>query len=114
VSAQVYTQTIARAARIVATGHTAIVDAVFARSEDRTAVERAAQGAGVPFAGLWLEARPEVLVRRVEQRQADVSDADVAIVRRQAADDVGPIGWSRINAEAGLAAMVLEATAYAA
>jgi len=109
VSERVYAAAFEQAARVVATGHTAIVDAVFARPEDRTAVERAAQHAGVPFAGLWLDARPEVLVRRVEQRHADVSDADTAVVRRQVAGDVGQVGWPRINAEAELAAMVIEA-----
>ena len=100
---------LAQATRIVGTGHSAIVDAVFAQPAGRAAVESAAQDASVPFAGLWLDARPEVLVRRVEGRDADVSDADAAVVRRQLADKVGPVGWHRINAEATLDAMVVEA-----
>jgi len=109
VSARVYAEAIAQAARIVATGHSAVVDAVFARPEERAAVERAAQDAGVPFAGLWLEARLETLVERVEQRRADASDADAAIVRRQVAGELGPIGWHRINADSDLAAIVVAA-----
>jgi predicted kinase len=109
VSARVYADAITQAARIVRTGHAAIVDAVFARPEDRTAVERAAQDAGVPFAALWLDAPPEVLVRRVEGRHADVSDADAAVVRRQVSDGVGSIRWHRVNADADLDAMVAEA-----
>jgi aminoglycoside phosphotransferase family enzyme/predicted kinase len=108
-SARVYAEALAQATRIVGTGHSAIVDAVFAQPAGRAAIERAAQDAGVPFAGLWLDARPEVLVRRVEGRDADLSDADAAVVRRQLADEVGPVGWHRINAEATLDAMVVEA-----
>ena len=72
-------------------------------------VERAAQDASVPFAGLWLEARLETLVQRVEHRRADASDADAAVVRRQVAAEVGTIGWLSINAEADLDAIVLTA-----
>jgi len=89
------------------------VDAVFVRPAHRSAVERLAQDAGVPFTGLWLDARPEVLVRRVQGRRGDVSDADAAVVRRQLAGDVGTIGWHRINAEAHLDAMVDDARAAA-
>jgi len=109
VSARVYAAAAEQAGRIVATGHSAIVDAVFARPEDRAAVERAAQDAGVPFAGLWLEARLETLVKRVDHRRADASDADAAVVRGQVAGEFGPIGWYRINAEADLDAVVATA-----
>jgi aminoglycoside phosphotransferase family enzyme/predicted kinase len=108
-SARVYAQSIAQAVRIVRTGHSAIVDAVFARPDDRAAVERAARDAGVPFTGVWLDARPEVLVRRVDAREADVSDADAAVVRRQVADDIGAISWHRLDAEVDLAALVSQA-----
>ena len=109
VSAQVYAQAIAQATRIVGTGHSAMFDAVLARLEDRTAVERAAQDAGVPFAGVWLDARPETLLRSVAGRQGDPSDADAAVVRQQAADDVGRVAWYRVDAEATVEAVLAEA-----
>jgi hypothetical protein len=112
VSARVYAAAAEQAGRIVATGHSAIVDAVFARPDDRRAIERAAHDAGVAFAGLWLEARLDTLVQRVEHRRADASDADAAVVRRQTAGEAGPDGpngWHRINAEADLDAVVATA-----
>ncbi len=102
VSDRVYAAAIDHAVRVVRTGHTAIVDAVFARSRDRTAVEQAARQAGVPFAGLWLDAGADVLVRRVEARRGDASDADAAVVRQQLAAGTGDMDWQRVNAEAEL------------
>jgi predicted kinase len=109
VSARVYTEAFGQAARIAATGHSVIVDAMFARAEDRTAVERVAHEAGVPFTGLWLDARPEIRLRRVEGRHADVSDADAAVARRQEADPVDSAAWHHIDAEGDLDPMVVEA-----
>jgi predicted kinase len=109
VSARVYAAVVEQAVRIVATGHSAIVDAVFARPEDRTAVERAARDAGVPFLGLWLDAPLETLVERVEHRRADASDADAVVVRQQVAGEVGYIGWQRINAEGNRDALMAAA-----
>jgi predicted kinase len=109
VSARVYAAAFEQAVRIVATGHSAIVDAVFTRPGDRTAIERAAQEAGVPFAGLWLDAPLETLLGRVERRHADASDADAAVVRRQVAGEIGPIGWRRLDAEAAVDTLVVEA-----
>jgi uncharacterized protein len=108
VSTRVYAEVIAQATRIVGTGHSAIVDAVFADPDDRAAVERAANDAGVRFAGLWLDASPDVLVRRVEARHADVSDADAAVVRRQVAEDVGVVTWHRIDANVAVDAVLAE------
>jgi uncharacterized protein len=109
VSARVYAAVVEQAVRIVATGHSAIVDAVFARPEDRNAVERAARDAGVPFLGLWLDAPLETLVERVEHRRADASDADAVVVRQQVAGEVGYIGWQRINAEGNRDALMAAA-----
>jgi uncharacterized protein len=109
VSARVYAAAVEQAARIVGTGHTAIVDAVFAWPPDRLEVERVAARAGVPFTGLWLDARLETLLRRVAARHGDPSDADAAVVRQQAAADVGHVAWHPVNAEASPEAMLVEA-----
>jgi uncharacterized protein len=98
VSRRVYDLATERAATIVRAGHSAIVDAVFARPADRQAVEHAAETAGVPFVGLWLEAPEQVLVDRTRNRRADPSDADPAVVRAQLEQGAGEIGWHRIRA----------------
>ena len=108
-SQRVYAAAFEQAARIVGTGHTAVVDAVFARPQDRLEVERVAAQAGVPFTGLWLDARVETLVGRAQARRGDPSDADAAVVRQQFADGVGDVAWHRINAEADPATMTGDA-----
>ncbi len=52
-------------AEALAAGRTAIADAVFANVEERIAVAEIAERAGVPFVGLWLEAPPDVMAKRV-------------------------------------------------
>jgi len=106
---RVYAAAFEQATRIVGTGHTAVVDAVFARPPDRLGVEHVAAEAGVPFTGLWLDAPLETLVGRVRARRGDPSDADAAVVRQQFADGVGDVAWHRVNAEADPATMTAEA-----
>lgn len=40
---------------------------------------------GVPFAGLWLTAPPDVLRGRVSAREGDASDADIGVLNQQLA-----------------------------
>jgi uncharacterized protein len=100
VSARVYEALTAAAASIAASGHSVIADAVFARAEDRAAIERAARSQQVPFAALWLDAPETVLVERVTSRDADVSDADADVVRMQCAQWAGDAPWTRVDASA--------------
>jgi len=83
---------------VVCSGYTAIADAVFAEAADREAIARVARTAGVPFAGLWLEAPKPVLTSRVARRVADVSDAGVVVVERQHAHGWGSQRWERLDA----------------
>ena len=83
---------------VLRTGQAAIADAVFAQKSEREAIEEAAEAAGVPFVGLWLEAPPEVLEARVSGRGPDASDADSQVVRGQLRHDVGTITWHRVDA----------------
>ncbi|MFG1376844.1 AAA family ATPase [Xanthobacter autotrophicus] len=92
---QVYARLRTLAARVLATGHSVIVDAVHARPDERDAIAEVARAAGMPFAGIWLDAPEGELIRRVEARSGDASDADAAVVRRQLSYDLGTIGWSR-------------------
>jgi aminoglycoside phosphotransferase family enzyme/predicted kinase len=97
-SARVYDTLNQRAARVLGAGHSVIVDAVHARPADREAVERVAAAVGVPFAGLWLEAPPEVLVERTTARRHDPSDADPDVVRLQLRQPVGAMRWRTLDA----------------
>jgi len=97
-SAEVYARLLSLARAALNAGHAVIADAVYARPEERAALEAAARDLGVSFQGLWLEAPAEIMASRADQRQADASDADAAIVRRQLGIDTGNIGWARIDA----------------
>jgi aminoglycoside phosphotransferase family enzyme/predicted kinase len=99
-SARVYEALVSDATAAAAGGQSAIVDAVFARTEDRVALERAARIAGVPFAALWLEAPEPVLIERVTNRGADASDADADVVRMQYARSAGEVRWPHVDAAA--------------
>jgi predicted kinase len=71
---------------------------VYARPEDRQAIERAALDASVPFFGFWLEAPESMMIARTEQRRNDPSDANAAVVRLQRAEATGSISWRRLDA----------------
>jgi predicted kinase len=97
-----------QAAAALADGHSVIADAVFARPDQRLAIESVAQQAGVPFHGVWLAVDAAVLRARVEGRIGDASDATAAVVDQQLTYEVGPITWTTIGSsgpvEATLAA----------
>ena len=78
-------------------GQAVIADAVFARPEQRSAIEAIAREAGVPFLGLWLEAPVKAMADRVTRRQRNVSDATVDVVRKQLDYELGDITWSRVD-----------------
>jgi aminoglycoside phosphotransferase family enzyme/predicted kinase len=108
---RVYGALVDEAAETLGTGYAVLVDAVFLRAEERRAIEAAATGKRVRFAGLWLEAPRERLTERIEARKDDASDADVAVMRRQTALDPGAIAWHRIDAGHDLARTVEQARA---
>lgn len=110
-SARVYEALAADATAVVAGGHSAIVDAVFARVDDRLAIERAARIADVAFAALWLDAPEGVLIERIMQRGPDASDADADVVRMQCAQSAGEVRWSHVDAAADSESVVARAHA---
>ena len=110
VSERVYATLAQRAALTVRGGHSAVVDAVYARASDRQVIEQVAAAASVPFIGLWLEASESVLIARTEQRRNDPSDADANVVRMQRAQDTGEIGWYRIDASLPAASVLSRAS----
>jgi predicted kinase len=98
VTARVYATVADKARRTLAAGHSAIVDAVYAKAQERTAVARSAAVLGVRFCGLFLTADLETRLARVGQRSLDASDADAAVVRSQEDYELGSLDWSRIDA----------------
>jgi predicted kinase len=105
-SQRVYATLAQRAASVVTSGHSVVVDAVYARPSDRHVIEDVAARASVPFVGVWLEAPESVLIARAERRINDPSDADASVVRSQHRERTGLIDWHRIDASASPAAVL--------
>jgi uncharacterized protein len=80
---------------VLRAGHSVVLDAVFARADERAAAEALAARLGVPFEGLWLDVPKEVAQARVAARKADASDATPAVVERQFGYELGRITWPR-------------------
>ena len=87
-------------ARVLATGYAVVVDAVFARQDERARMQAVAERAGAGFSGLWLDADRSVLRARVAARRNDASDATVDVVDKQSAYDLGALDWPRLDAGA--------------
>jgi aminoglycoside phosphotransferase family enzyme/predicted kinase len=107
VTARVYDAIADKARRAMAAGHSAIVDAVFAKPEERASLEKTAVAAGVPLHGLFLQTALEARIARVGARARDASDADAAVARAQENYDLGDLGWGKIDA-AGTPAETLQ------
>ncbi len=106
-SRRVYQALYRDAAAALAAGYCVVTDAVFARPDERAAVETIARKASAPFTGLWLEAPADTLAARVTARTRDASDATAAVVARQLDYATGAIAWHRLDA-GGSPEVVLE------
>ena len=102
VTARVYTTIADKARRTVAAGHSAIVDAVFAKPQERALVEMSAAILGVPFHGLFLDAELDTRIARVGARSRDASDAAAAVARIQENYDFSALAWPRVDASGTL------------
>jgi uncharacterized protein len=111
VTARVYAMLGEKARRIVAAGHAVIVDAVFARPEERAAIAGATEAAGVPLQGLFLTADTATRLRRVGGRTGDASDADVAVAQAQERYALGDLAWATVDASDTPAATLSRAKA---
>ena len=96
VTAQVYATLADKAQRVLAAGHSAIVDAVFGDADERAAIAQAAPSG--EFRGLFLTADLSIRLARVGGRKSDASDADAAVTRQQEQYDLGAIQWTPVDA----------------
>lgn len=95
-TAKVYATLAAKARRVVASGHSAIVDAVFAQPGERADIANAAGSAD--FAGLFLTADLQSRLERIGARTGDASDANATVVQEQEKFELGRINWARVDA----------------
>jgi aminoglycoside phosphotransferase family enzyme/predicted kinase len=95
---RVYATLADKARRVLAAGHSAIVDAVFARPGERAMIDAVAKASGVAFRGVFLTADLATRVARVGARIKDASDADAAVARMQEGYDLTGIGWTTLDA----------------
>jgi len=98
VAERVYSILYDKGRQALAARRAVIVDAVFAKPEERSAIEAVAREAGCAFVGLWLTAPEELLIERVEHRHGDASDADRRVVREQLRYDLGDVTWAQVDA----------------
>ncbi|MCP3401497.1 bifunctional aminoglycoside phosphotransferase/ATP-binding protein [Bradyrhizobium sp. CCGB20] len=98
VTAQVYDMLVQRARRVLAQGHSAVVDAVFAREFERDQLAALARACGVPLSGLFLVADLATRQARIGSRRGDASDATQEVAAQQEHYNIGHVGWATIDA----------------
>jgi len=111
VTTKVYGLLADKATRIIVAGHSVIVDAMFAKPDERAAIAAIAVSACVAFRGLFLVADLNTRLQRIGMRSIDASDADAAVARHQETCALGPIEWKKVDASGSLPATVRSARA---
>ena len=111
INARVYASLADKARRILAAGHSVIVDAVFAKSAERAGIAEIAGSGAIRLKGLFLTADLATRLARVGARRPDASDADAKVAQAQERFDVGAMDWRQIDASGTPAATLAHARA---
>ena len=98
---RVYAAMLEEARALLASGQSVILDAVFAKPQQRAAA-RSLAGGTLRFHGIWLDAPSAVLEARIETRSNDASDATLEVVRQQLRGLERPSDWSILDATGSL------------
>lgn len=98
VTARVYDTLAQHAGRVLAQGHSTIIDGVFAREDERDAVAALARKRNVPLSGLFLVADLATRQARIGGRRGDASDATQEVAALQEHYNIGHVGWATIDA----------------
>jgi uncharacterized protein len=98
VTARVYAAIIDKARRAAAAGHAALVDAVFARADERRGMQSSADILGLPLQAVFLSADLATRIARLRGRSGDASDADARVARAQEDYDLSDLDWPRVDA----------------
>jgi len=109
ITAQTYATFIDQARAALQAGQCVVLDAVFAKSEQRDDAERLAAECSVPFDGIWVDAPEDVRVERVATRTRNVSDATVDVARQQSGYDLGALTWETVDSAGKKKATVAQA-----
>lgn len=107
ITRRVYRRMLEEAEACLKAGQAVVLDGVFMRAAERDRAEALARRCGVPFAGAWLHAAPDVLKARVAARTNDASDADPRVLAMQLDQEPGEFSWTRIDAEGDFAGAAL-------
>lgn len=78
-----YTKLAELASQVIAAGYSVIIDAAFLQPEQRQAFQQLARQAGVAYTILEITAPLELLRQRINEREHDVSDADLSVLEHQ-------------------------------
>lgn len=97
-SDRVYGEMFDRAGKVLAQGHSAILDAAFLMEAERATAAAIAKAAGVDFHGAFLTAALDVRLRRIGSRRNDASDANEDVAQRQETVGTGKVDWTLIDA----------------
>jgi hypothetical protein len=95
---RVYDLLSSTAERILAQGHSVVLDAAFIQEAERAVVPDIARRQNVAFSGLFLTADLAIRVARIEQRQADASDATREVAVMQEIFATGHVDWQTVDA----------------
>lgn len=86
------------ARRVLAQGHSVVLDAVYLLATERAQIADLAAKLGVRFVGLFLTADLATRLARIERRRDDASDATRSVALKQEAADLGVVDWHMIDA----------------